>query len=111
MTGSRRYGAPCTTARSTSFPTRRSDKVSPQAGDVVIAGGGLGAVRTAQALRDMKYSRRITLLSNEVALPYPPPPLSKGYLQGKVSGEKIQLVSARKLAESAIDVRLNCAVS
>lgn len=81
------------------------------ADEVVIAGGGLAAVRTAQALRDLKYPGRITLLSEESSLPYDRPPLSKGYLQGKVDAEKIRLVAAEKLAESAIEVRLNQPVS
>lgn len=85
--------------------------MSPQSGGVVIAGGGLGAVRTAQALRDLDYSGRITLLSNEADLPYDRPPLSKGYLQGKTNEEKIRLVSTQKLAEGGIEARLNNAVS
>ena len=81
------------------------------ANEVVIAGGGLAAVRTAQALRDLKYPGRITLLSEESNLPYDRPPLSKGYLQGKVDAEKIRLVAAERLAESAIEVRLSHQVS
>jgi 3-phenylpropionate/trans-cinnamate dioxygenase ferredoxin reductase component len=90
-----------------SFPIRKSDSVETQADGVVIAGGGLAAVRTAQALRDLNYSGRITLLSDEICLPYDRPPLSKSYLQGKANEEKIRLVAADKLAELGIDVRLN----
>src|ERR1700747_3228377 len=79
--------------------------------DVVIAGGGLAAVRTAQALRDLKYPGRIALLSDEAYLPYDRPPLSKGYLLGKVNEDKIRLVSPEKLAESGIEVRLKHRVS
>jgi 3-phenylpropionate/trans-cinnamate dioxygenase ferredoxin reductase subunit len=43
---------------------------------VVIVGGGLAAARTAMALRDLQYAGRITLLSDEVHLPYDRPPLS-----------------------------------
>jgi 3-phenylpropionate/trans-cinnamate dioxygenase ferredoxin reductase subunit len=85
--------------------------VITQADNVVIAGGGLAAVRTAQALRDLKYPGRITLLSDEACLPYDRPPLSKGYLQGKANGEKIRLASPDKLAELNIEVRLNKPVS
>ena len=79
--------------------------------EVVIAGGGLAAVRTAQALRDLKYPGRITLLSDEACLPYDRPPLSKSYLQGKADEERIRLVSAAKLAELDIEVRLDQPVS
>jgi 3-phenylpropionate/trans-cinnamate dioxygenase ferredoxin reductase subunit len=85
--------------------------VTAPAEEVVIAGGGLAAVRTAQALRDLKYSGRITLLSDEASLPYDRPPLSKGYLQGKVDAEKLRLVAAEKLEASAIEVRLHQRVS
>jgi 3-phenylpropionate/trans-cinnamate dioxygenase ferredoxin reductase subunit len=67
----------------------------PKAGEgaeVLIVGGGLGAARTAIALRDLKYPGRITLLSDEGRLPYDRPPLSKAYLQGKVEGEKIRML-------------------
>ena len=79
--------------------------------NVVIAGGGLAAVRTAQALRDLKYPNQITLLSDEACLPYDRPPLSKSYLQGKANGEKIRLVSADKLADLNIEVKLRQPVS
>jgi len=81
--------------------------VTERSDNVLIAGGGLGAIRTAQALRDLKYPGRITLLSDESCLPYDRPPLSKGYLQGKASEEKIRLVSPGRLAEQAIEVRLS----
>lgn len=73
---------------------------------IVIAGGGLAAIRTAQALRDLRYEGHVTLLSAEDTLPYDRPPLSKGYLLGKVSDAQIGLLSAEKLAELEIDVRL-----
>jgi 3-phenylpropionate/trans-cinnamate dioxygenase ferredoxin reductase subunit len=73
---------------------------------VVIVGGGLAAVRTAQALRDLHHRGGITLLSAEQALPYDRPPLSKGYLLGKIGDDQIRLLSGQKLDELAIDVRL-----
>ena len=72
---------------------------------VLIVGGGLAAARTAIALRDLKYPGRVTLLSNETRLPYDRPPLSKGYLQGKVAEDKIRLLSAQQLAELQIQWR------
>ena len=75
--------------------------------NVVIAGGGLAAIRTAQALRDLKYPGRITLLSDEACLPYDRPPLSKAYLQGKADEEKIRLASPDRVTELDIEARLN----
>jgi 3-phenylpropionate/trans-cinnamate dioxygenase ferredoxin reductase component len=84
--------------------------VSTPADSVVIAGGGLAAIRTAQALRDLKYAGRITLLSDEACLPYDRPPLSKTYLQGKIGEEKIRLISPDRLAALDIDVKLQAPV-
>ena len=53
--------------------------------DVVIVGGGLAAVRTAQGLRDLGFEGSITLASEEARLPYDRPPLSKDFLRGKAS--------------------------
>jgi 3-phenylpropionate/trans-cinnamate dioxygenase ferredoxin reductase subunit len=62
------------------------------AGRVVIAGGGLGAVRTAQALRDARFDGSIVVLSEESEAPYDRPPLSKNFLLGRASDEDIRLV-------------------
>jgi 3-phenylpropionate/trans-cinnamate dioxygenase ferredoxin reductase component len=74
---------------------------------IVIAGGGLAAVRTAQALRDLQYPGPITLLSAEDTLPYDRPPLSKAYLIGKLSDAQIRLLPAEKLSELNIDTQLS----
>jgi 3-phenylpropionate/trans-cinnamate dioxygenase ferredoxin reductase subunit len=74
---------------------------------VVIAGGGLAAVRTAQALRELQHRGRILMLSDEVRLPYDRPPLSKNYLQGKVDDAQIQLMTPQELEELRIEVRLS----
>ena len=78
--------------------------------DVVIAGGGLAAVRTAQALRDLHHRGRIALLTDEESLPYDRPPLSKNYLTGKAGDEQIRLMPGAKLAELGIEVRLSSRV-
>ncbi|MEU8244668.1 FAD-dependent oxidoreductase [Nonomuraea sp. NPDC048916] len=55
----------------------------------VIAGGGLAAAKTAEALREQGYDGRLVLVGAEPHLPYERPPLSKDYLQGKSEREKI----------------------
>lgn len=75
--------------------------------NIVIAGGGLAAARTAQALRDLHHPGRIVVLSDEPCLPYDRPPLSKAFLQGKATDESIRLMSPEKLAELRIEVRLS----
>jgi NADPH-dependent 2,4-dienoyl-CoA reductase/sulfur reductase-like enzyme len=50
----------------------------------VIVGGGLAAARTAEQLRRSEYSGPITIISDEVHLPYDRPPLSKEVLRKEV---------------------------
>ncbi|QQK51666.1 oxidoreductase [Mycobacterium avium subsp. paratuberculosis] len=51
---------------------------------IVIVGGGLAAARTAEQLRRSEYSGPITIVSDEVHLPYDRPPLSKEVLRKEV---------------------------
>lgn len=51
---------------------------------IVIVGGGLAAARTAEQLRKSEYSGPITIVSDEVHLPYDRPPLSKEVLRKEV---------------------------
>lgn len=51
---------------------------------IVIVGGGLGAARTAEQLRRADYPGPITIVSDEVHLPYDRPPLSKEVLRREV---------------------------
>lgn len=81
--------------------------MSTTADHIVIVGGGLAAVRTAQALREQQHSGPITLLCAEAALPYDRPPLSKAYLTGKMGDADISLLPAETYAELKIDVQLN----
>ncbi len=72
----------------------------------VIVGGGLAAVRTAQALRDHAYAGKIFMLSDENELPYDRPPLSKNYLLGKSTDENIRLMTVEALAELKVELLL-----
>lgn len=51
---------------------------------IVIVGGGLAAARTAEQLRRAEYTGPITIVSEEVHLPYDRPPLSKEVLRSEV---------------------------
>lgn len=50
---------------------------------LIIAGGGLAAVRTAEALRDRGHAGRLTIVGAEPHRPYDRPPLSKAVLRGE----------------------------
>lgn len=49
-------------------------------GRVVVAGGGLGALRTAEAMRAAGSTDQITVVGDEPVMPYNRPPLSKSAL-------------------------------
>jgi NADPH-dependent 2,4-dienoyl-CoA reductase/sulfur reductase-like enzyme len=51
---------------------------------IVIVGGGLAAARTAEQLRRSAFEGSITIVSDEVHLPYDRPPLSKQVLRSEL---------------------------
>jgi NADPH-dependent 2,4-dienoyl-CoA reductase/sulfur reductase-like enzyme len=51
---------------------------------IVIVGGGLAATRVAEQLRRAEYTGPVTIVSDEVHLPYDRPPLSKEVLRAQV---------------------------
>jgi NADPH-dependent 2,4-dienoyl-CoA reductase/sulfur reductase-like enzyme len=51
---------------------------------IVIVGGGLAAARTAEQLRRSAFDGSITIVSDEVHLPYDRPPLSKQVLRSEL---------------------------
>lgn len=80
-------------------------------GNIVIVGGGVGAVAAAEALRNEGFDGNVTLISDEVSLPYDRPPLSKGYLSGEMSMGDILLHSLEWYAENRITLTLGQAVT
>jgi 3-phenylpropionate/trans-cinnamate dioxygenase ferredoxin reductase subunit len=74
---------------------------------LVIVGGGLAGVRTAQGLRDHGYGDPITILSAEGELPYDRPPLSKAFLLGTAADDAIELLAADAFAAARIDLELD----
>jgi 3-phenylpropionate/trans-cinnamate dioxygenase ferredoxin reductase component len=79
--------------------------------DVVIVGGGLAAVHTAQALRQAGHEGRLRLVSNEACLPYDRPPLSKNFLLGKVTEAQVGLLSGEEAAQAGIELVLGRAAT
>jgi len=53
---------------------------------VVIVGASVAGIRTAQALRMQGYDGPLTVIGEEVHLPYDKPPLSKEVLTGETPG-------------------------
>ncbi len=71
---------------------------------VVIVGAGHAGVQAAASLRDEGYQGKIVLVSDERAMPYQRPPLSKAFLKGEMEKEALQLRGPRFYAEKGIDL-------
>ena len=76
---------------------------------VVIVGGGLAAARTAEQLRRAEYTGRITIVSDEVHLPYDRPPLSKEVLRKEV--DDVALKPREWYDEKDVTLRLGAAAT
>lgn len=71
---------------------------------LVIIGGGQAAFACAAKLRALNDMRPVTIISREDAYPYQRPPLSKKYLLGEMSLDRLMFRPAEWYAENAIDV-------
>src|SRR6185312_14852821 len=61
------------------------------AAGTVIVGAGQAGFQAAASLREHGYQEPITLIGDEGVAPYQRPPLSKAYLLGEMSGERLLL--------------------
>ncbi|HWK34659.1 NAD(P)/FAD-dependent oxidoreductase [Sphingomonas sp.] len=72
--------------------------------DVLIVGAGHAGAQAAITLRQLGYAGSIGMVGDEPELPYERPPLSKDYLSGEKSFERILIRPAAFWSERAIDV-------
>lgn len=70
---------------------------------VIIIGAGQGGGETAQRLRQGGFTGDITLVGEEPCAPYQRPPLSKAYLKGELSMDRLLLRPASVYAEEHIN--------
>lgn len=75
---------------------------------VVVAGAGLGALRSAESLRAYGYTGELVVIGAEPDAPYARPPLSKGVLSG--AEEPATLTYRRRPALDDVQWRLGHAV-
>lgn len=75
-------------------------------GDVVIIGAGQAGVALGARLRGLGHQGAITLIGAEPSPPYQRPPLSKAYLLGEITAERLWLRAPEFYAEQAITLRL-----
>jgi len=69
---------------------------------VVVVGAGQAGFQVAASLREAGFADAITLIGDEPALPYQRPPLSKGYLAGRIDADGLLLRPAGYYAEHRI---------
>lgn len=80
------------------------------AGRLVIVGAGQAAFALAAKLRMLKDERPITMLGTEPVLPYQRPPLSKKYLLGEMSFDRLLFRPEAWYGENGVEIRLSTPV-
>jgi 3-phenylpropionate/trans-cinnamate dioxygenase ferredoxin reductase subunit len=78
---------------------------------VVIIGAGQGGYQVAASLREAGYGERITVVGEEPELPYQRPPLSKAYLLGDTTAERLLLRPQNYYEKHSIDLVTNTRVT
>ena len=79
--------------------------------NIVIIGAGQAGLQIAESLRAEGFEGAITLLGNEPVPPYQRPPLSKAWLQGETTEDRLLLRGTEALAAKKIDLRLGAVVT
>jgi 3-phenylpropionate/trans-cinnamate dioxygenase ferredoxin reductase component len=74
--------------------------------DVLIVGGGHGGAQAAIQLRQLKFAGSLAILGEEPDPPYERPPLSKEYLAGEKSFERMLLRAESFWAERQVELLL-----
>lgn len=73
---------------------------------IVIIGASHAGVAVATELRALNSDIAVTLISDEAAPPYQRPPLSKAYMSGEMSLDRLALRAPDWFADNKIDLRL-----
>lgn len=79
-------------------------------GRLVIIGAGQAAFALAAKLRSLKDERPITILGAEDCYPYQRPPLSKKYLLGEMSFDRLLFRPEAWYGENNVEIRLSTPV-
>ena len=74
---------------------------------LVVVGGGQAAAQAVQSLRAHNFSGAITLVCDEPHPPYQRPPLSKKYLAGELTRDRLYLRPASFYAEKGVTLAQN----
>ncbi len=87
-------------------PSRGRGRGGGDASRALIVGGGPAGDAAAAGLRDAGFSGEVVLVGAEPELPYERPHLSKGYLLGKVTRERLPLRPAGQYKQLDVTLRL-----
>lgn len=79
--------------------------------DIVVIGAGQAGAALVAKLRLLGHAGAITLIGAEAAAPYQRPPLSKAYLLGEMTADRLLLRNEGFYAENRITLRMGEAVS
>ena len=79
--------------------------------NVVVVGGGHAAAEVVVALRQKGWQGKIYMISDESQLPYQRPPLSKDFLNGVLSEERLLIKNPKLYEKADCQVMLNCRVT
>lgn len=80
-------------------------------GHVVVVGAGQAGSSCVAKLRNSGFDGEITLIGAETAPPYQRPPLSKGYLLGEMTLERMYLRPESFYSENGIELMLGAEVT
>ncbi|RKE85431.1 FAD-dependent oxidoreductase [Rhizobium sp. AG855] len=80
------------------------------AGRLVIVGAGQAGFALAAKLRALKDERPITIIGSEPCLPYQRPPLSKKYLLGEMTFDRLLFRPESWFADNNVEIRLSTPV-
>ncbi len=78
---------------------------------IVVVGGGQAGASLVAKLRGLGFDGPLRLICGEPVPPYQRPPLSKAYLLGEVSAERLSLKSPEFYADQKIDLHVGATVS
>lgn len=78
---------------------------------IVVVGAGQAGASLVAKLRQLGHKGQITLIGQEPVPPYQRPPLSKAYLLGEMTLERLFLRPESFYAEHGIDLRLDAQVT
>jgi 3-phenylpropionate/trans-cinnamate dioxygenase ferredoxin reductase subunit len=73
---------------------------------IVVVGGGQAGAQAVDTLRREGFAGRLLLICDEPALPYQRPPLSKRYLSGELTAERLPFRHRAFYEEHRVELRL-----